>query len=74
MSNIQTTHDAWKILTEREVAVMKASAEGKTANEIGKELFCSTRTVESHRQHVFEKLDCRCLAQAVAFMIRNGII
>lgn len=74
MNNIQTTHEIWKMLTEKEISVMKASAEGKTASEIGKELFCSTRTIESHRQRVFEKLDCHCLAQAVAVMIRSGVI
>lgn len=44
-------------LTEREVQVLAAIAEGLTNGGIARRLFISERTVEVHVQHVFEKLD-----------------
>ena len=43
-------------LTEREVAVLAASALGRTARETAALLEISPRTVEKHLEHVREKL------------------
>lgn len=44
-------------LTPTERRVLWLVAENKTNKEIGRELFISHRTVETHRSHICEKLD-----------------
>jgi len=44
-------------LTPTERRVLRFVAENKTNKEIGRELFISHRTVETHRSHICEKLD-----------------
>ena len=45
-----------KSLTEAEKKVLKLISESKTAKEIAKELFISSRTVEKHKSHIRTKL------------------
>ncbi len=45
-----------KSLTEAEKNILKLIAETKTAKEIAKELFISSRTVEKHKSHIRTKL------------------
>jgi DNA-binding NarL/FixJ family response regulator len=44
-------------LTPTERRVLRLVAENKTNKEIGRELFISHRTVETHRSHICEKLE-----------------
>ena len=44
-------------LTPTERRVLRLVAENKTNKEIGRELFISHRTVETHRNHICEKLE-----------------
>lgn len=43
-------------LTEREADVMSSLASGKTAKQIGTELFISPQTVYTHAKHIYAKL------------------
>ncbi len=52
-------------LSEREVEVMRLMAMGLTSAEIAARLHVSTRTVETHRAHIHQKLDVRNRAQLV---------
>ncbi len=61
-------------LTEREMQVLKLICEEKTANEIGKEIFLSPRSVEGIRQRLIEKIGVRNTAGLVMFAIKNGIV
>jgi DNA-binding NarL/FixJ family response regulator len=45
-----------KALTDAETKVLKLVGENKTASEIAKELFISSRTVEKHKSHIRKKL------------------
>jgi DNA-binding NarL/FixJ family response regulator len=45
-----------KALTEAEIKVLKLISKSKTAKEIAKELFISSRTVEKHKSHIRTKL------------------
>ncbi|WP_439153338.1 response regulator [Winogradskyella sp.] len=45
-----------KTLTESERKVLKLIADNKTAKEIAKELYISSRTVEKHKSHIRTKL------------------
>ncbi|MGC9356143.1 MAG: response regulator transcription factor, partial [Mariniphaga sp.] len=46
-------------LSERELEVLKLYAEGKSTREISEKLFISVKTVGTHKQHIFEKLDLK---------------
>ncbi|MGO9977443.1 MAG: response regulator transcription factor [Solirubrobacteraceae bacterium] len=47
----------WGSLTRSELAVAELVAEGLTNREIGKRLFISPHTVNTHLRHCFRKLD-----------------
>jgi DNA-binding CsgD family transcriptional regulator len=53
-------------LTPRELEVLASIADGLTAGEVAAALGISRRTVEQHLAHVYEKLDVRTQAGAVA--------
>jgi DNA-binding NarL/FixJ family response regulator len=61
------------LLTSREREVLRLTALGLTAHEIGKKLFISKRTVESHRDNMRRKLALRNMVELVRFAIRNGL-
>lgn len=63
-----------EILSQRELQVLQLVCSGKTNNEIAAELFLSVQTVKSHLKKIFEKLDVRDRAQAVAVAMRKNIV
>lgn len=61
-------------LTLRERQVLQLVAEGKTSKEIAALLGISTKTTESHRTNIMDKLNIRDTAGLVRYAIRQGII
>jgi DNA-binding NarL/FixJ family response regulator len=61
-------------LTLRERQVLQLVAEGKTSKEIAAVLGISTKTTESHRTNIMDKLNIRDTAGLVRYAIRQGII
>jgi two-component system response regulator NreC len=61
-------------LTEREAEVLRLIALGHTNAEIGRELFLSVRTVESHRAHVQQKLGRSTRAELVRYALDHGLV
>lgn len=61
-------------LTEREFEILKLYAEGKSAMEIAKQLFVSTKTVGTHKQNIMEKLNLKSTVDMVKYAIKNGIV
>ena len=61
-------------LTQREVEVLKLYAEGKTNQEIADQLFISIRTVESHKNHVMQKLNLKSNVDLIKFAIKNKMV
>ena len=45
---------------------------GHTNQEIGKKLFISVRTVDTHRAHIMRKLELETRAELVMFALANG--
>lgn len=66
--------DVYETLTNREREILQLAAEGKTSIEIGKSLFISPRTAETHRANLMRKLSLRSQTDLVRFAIRKGII
>ena len=61
-------------LTPRELEVLRLIALGHTNAEIGKQLYLSVRTVESHRAHIQQKLQLQTRAELVRYALDNGLI
>ena len=60
-------------LTNREREVLQLVAEGKTTKEIAEMLNLSTKTIDSHREHIMEKLGIRNIAGLTKYAIREGL-
>ncbi len=61
-------------LSEREVEVLAALAEGLGNKEIGERLFISPRTVDTHRTNLMHKLNLHNTAEIVLYAVRKKII
>jgi len=61
-------------LTEREMEVLQAVAQGKSNREIGETLFISPHTVQVHVRNIFSKLDVNNRIEVVAYAVRQGWI
>jgi DNA-binding CsgD family transcriptional regulator len=63
-----------RVLTPRELEVLKLVAEGHTNQEIADQLVISIKTVQAHRANVMEKLGLRNVTHLVRFAVRTGLI
>lgn len=61
-------------LSEREIEILEMVSAGATNKSIGKELFLSMRTVETHIHNIFQKLGVSSRTEAVTHAIRNNLI
>jgi DNA-binding NarL/FixJ family response regulator len=61
-------------ISERERDVLHLLALGYTNQEIGKKLYVSVRTVDTHRAHIMRKLRLGTRAELVLFALANGLI
>jgi len=61
-------------LSNREIEIMKLWGNSYTNKEIAEKLFLSVRTVETHKNHIMQKLNLKTSVDMVKFAIRNNII
>jgi two-component system, NarL family, response regulator NreC len=61
-------------LTPRERQVLQLIAEGRSSKEVASLLSISTKTAETHRSRILEKLDIHEVAGLVRYAIRRGLI
>jgi len=61
-------------LSEREVEVLRLIALGHTNSEIADQLFLSTRTVETHRAHIQQKLRRTSRADLVRYALDHHLL
>ena len=61
-------------LSEREVEVLRLIALGHTNGEIAQQLFLSTRTVETHRAHIQQKIRRTTRAELVRYALEHGLV
>ena len=60
-------------LSLREREVFDLVVRGFTSKAVAQELCISTKTVETHRAHINEKLAVHCSADLVRYALRNGV-
>ncbi|MFA9390015.1 MAG: DNA-binding response regulator [Prolixibacteraceae bacterium] len=61
-------------LSSRQVEIVKFWGNSFTNQEIADKLFISVRTVESHKNHIMQKLNLKSTVDLVKFGIKNNII
>jgi two-component system response regulator NreC len=61
------------LLTNREREVLQLLAEGKNTKQIASSCHISVKTVETHRQHIMEKLGINNVAALTKYAIREGL-
>lgn len=63
-----------ELLTERELAVLRLVADGRTNAEIGRELYISPKTISVHVTHIMRKLGARSRVDAATRAQRAGLL
>lgn len=61
-------------LTRSERVVLRLVAKGKTSLQIAKELHVTKKTIDTHRQHIMDKLDLHSAAALTVYAIREGLV
>jgi DNA-binding NarL/FixJ family response regulator len=61
-------------LSERQIEILKMWGNSYSNQEIADKLFISVRTVESHKNHIMQKLNLKSTVDLIKFGIKNNII
>lgn len=61
-------------LTSREIEVVQLLAAGKSNKEVATAMGVSTRTVESHRNHIMHKMNFTSFSELIRFAVRSGMV
>jgi DNA-binding NarL/FixJ family response regulator len=61
-------------LSGREIEILKYFAGGMTNQEIADKLYISIRTVESHKNHIMQKLELKSTVELIKYAIKNKIV
>lgn len=61
------------VLSRRERQVLQLVAEGCSTKQIAKRLDVSVKTVDTHRQHIMNKLAIHSVAELTKYAIREGM-
>jgi DNA-binding NarL/FixJ family response regulator len=70
----QADRECFERLTERERDVLRLTAQGYSAPEIGDRLFISPKTVDTYKQRIHEKVGLGHRAEYVQFALRLGLL
>lgn len=69
-----TLPESCKKLSERQLAIIRLLYHEKNVEEISKLLFLSKRTVEWHKNQIFEKTETKNVIGLLKYAISNGLI
>ncbi|MBN1987238.1 MAG: response regulator transcription factor [Prolixibacteraceae bacterium] len=61
-------------LSARQLEILKLMGESLSNQEIADRLFISVRTVETHKNHIMQKLNLKNTVDMIKFAIKNNII
>lgn len=73
-SSIEDQGNPHELLSKREIEILKMFAEGFINKEIADKLFISIRTVESHKNHIMQKLNLKTQVELVKYAIKHNLI
>ena len=66
--------DEKNIITDREFIFLRKCCSELTYRQIAKEMYVSPRTIDTYRDHLFEKLQVRTRVGLVIYALRTGLI
>lgn len=66
--------EASSLLSARQMEILRYWSEGFSNQEMAERLFISVRTVETHKNHIMQKLNFKSTVDMVKFAIKNNII
>ncbi|MBI5030941.1 MAG: response regulator transcription factor [Chloroflexi bacterium] len=69
----EESKDGLSKLSPREREILQLVVEGKTSREIGKILSISSKTVDTYRSHLMEKLNLSDVPSLVKFALQHGL-
>jgi DNA-binding NarL/FixJ family response regulator len=61
-------------LSQREIQIIRLSAEGLTASQIAEKTFLSVHTVNTHRQRIYAKMEVRNISDMIRKATELGIL
>jgi DNA-binding NarL/FixJ family response regulator len=70
----EEAHSTLERLTPRQREVLQLVAEGHTTQEIARIMNVSSKTVETHRTQLMERLDIHDIAGLVRYAVREGLV
>jgi DNA-binding NarL/FixJ family response regulator len=62
------------LLTDRELEVLKLTAEGLRVKEIAERLNIGVKTVDTYRSSLFTKIECSSVAELTRYAVREGLV
>ena len=65
--------DAFKMLTEQEVKILRLVAQGQTNREIAAELYLSEKTIRNYVSSILGKLGLQHRSQAAAYAVEHRL-
>lgn len=68
------TSNSLEQLTPRQREILQLIAEGKTTQNIAQQLKVSTKTIETHRAQLMDRLDIHDVPSLVRYSIRMGLV
>lgn len=72
--DITSSNSELSTLSTRQIEIVKLWGNSFTNQEIAEKLYISVRTVESHKNHIMQKLNLKSTVDLVKFGIKNNII
>ena len=63
-----------KVLSERELEIVKLICQEKSTKEIAEELFISPRTVDTHRKNIAKKTGVKTIVGLIKFAFANQLV
>lgn len=63
-----------KILTKRELEILKWTCEGLTAKEIAQKLFISINTIHNHKKNMREKTNCKNTLELLTYAFKKNYL
>ena len=72
--SVDTAHDRFRTLSDREQTILRMVAEGYSGAEVARQLSISSKTVDAYKRRVQEKLGLQHRTDYVRFAIEAGIL
>ncbi|MGF1600224.1 MAG: response regulator [Acidimicrobiales bacterium] len=74
LTTAQEAQDNHDLLSDRQIEILQAIADGMSTKQAGRYLGITTKTVHNHLNAIYRKLDAQSLTHAVLSAVRMGII